>query len=72
LGGLVGLGGRKVRQDVPQVFSPAINVFLQLHVDSVCYISCGYSTVRLAHSFIDVQIHTNISTHIYIYIYITL
>jgi hypothetical protein len=53
-----------------RLFSPVINVFLQLHVDCVCYISVEYRTERLVHSITLFQIHINVS--IYIYIYITL
>jgi hypothetical protein len=47
-----------------RMFSPAINVFLQLHEDRVCYISVDYRTESLVHSITFVQIHINISTYI--------
>jgi hypothetical protein len=56
-------GGRFSR-----MFSPVINVFLELHVDCLCYISIDYRTERLVHSITIVQIRINISTYIYIYI----
>jgi hypothetical protein len=49
--------------------SPVTNVFLQLDIDCVCYISCDYRTERLVHSITVVQLHINISIYIY-YIYI--
>jgi hypothetical protein len=45
------------------MFSPAINLFLQLHVDCVCYISVDYRTERLVHSITVAQIHININTY---------
>jgi hypothetical protein len=43
-----------------RLFSPVINVFLQLHVYCICYISVDYRTERLCHSITVVQIHVNV------------
>jgi hypothetical protein len=66
------LGGREVSSDwqdgrIGRMFSPVINIFLQLHVDCVCYISVDYRTERLVDSITIVEIHINISTYTYVY-----
>jgi hypothetical protein len=64
------LGHREVWKDwegerFGRLFSPVINVFLELHVDCLCYISIDYRTENLVDSITIVQIHINISTYIY-------
>jgi hypothetical protein len=50
-----------------RMFSMVINVFFQLHVVRVCYISVDYRTERLVQSITAVQIHINIILYMYLY-----
>jgi hypothetical protein len=65
-GGLEGLGGRKVRQDI----LAGIKCIFATSCRCVCYISVDYLTESLVHSITVVQIHINISIYIYIYYFV--
>jgi hypothetical protein len=66
------LGGREVWKywkggRFGTILSPVMNVFLELHEDSICYLHGDSRTERLVHSITVVlhvvQIHSNISIY---------